>query len=125
MYINNDSFFRYITVLYNQHEPVSSLCHGKVDDVLAGIGCLRKLELSLVVELEQHGVLWVEMFEVHEVLARVGRGVAAVLTHVQLVPALLVGEVELEAVDLPPVGLQGAALGERFATGAAFVGTDT
>lgn len=53
-----------------------------------------------------------------------GARVAAILTHIQFVPTLLVGILLLHAVDLLQVGLQGASLGEGFETHITFVGAD-
>ena len=67
----------------------------------------------------------VALTHVQEVLVRsVGR-VAAVFTHKDLGAALAVGVLLPHAVDLPQVGLQGAALGEGLLTQLTSVWTDT
>lgn len=53
-----------------------------------------------------------------------GARVAAILTHIELVPTLLVGILLLYPMDLLQVGLQGTSLGEGFVTHLAFVGAN-
>lgn len=53
-----------------------------------------------------------------------GARVAAVLTDVQLIPALLIGILLLHPMDLLQVGLQGAALGEGFVADITLVGAN-
>lgn len=65
------------------------------------------------------------LLEVQDVSLLTLRGAAALLTHVQLGPALLVRVLLLHAVDLLEVGLQRAALGEGLVTQAALVGPHT
>lgn len=65
------------------------------------------------------------LLEVQDVTLLTLRGAAALLTHVQLGPALLVRVLLLHTVDLLEVGLQRAALGEGLVTQAALVGPHT
>lgn len=67
---------------------------------------VHELELALVVELEQHGAVRVEVLDVLVVHHGILGGVAAVLAHVQLGAALLVGVGQLLPVNLALVGLQ-------------------
>lgn len=53
-----------------------------------------------------------------------GARVATILTHIELVPALLVGILLLHTVDLLQVGLQGTSLREGFVTHITFVGAN-
>lgn len=53
-----------------------------------------------------------------------GARVAAILTHIEFVPTLLVGVLLLYPVDLLQVGLQGASLGEGLVTHLTFVGAN-
>lgn len=71
-----------------------------------------ELEVPLVIELEEGGAVWVVVLEVEVVALGLPGGVAALLAHVDLGTALLVGVAVLHAVDLEAVGLQGAPLGE-------------
>lgn len=71
-----------------------------------GEDLVHELELALVVELEQHGAVRVEVLDVLVVHHGILGGVAAVLTHVQLGAALLVGVGQLLPVNLALVGLQ-------------------
>lgn len=66
-----------------------------------------------------------EVFQVNEMLSGVRGRVTTILAHVQLVPALLVGVLEVEPVDFAPVWLEWAALGERLTASHALVWTDT
>jgi len=65
----------------------------------------------------------VDGVQVHQQVLLGARRVAALLAHVQLVAALLVGVLLAHAVDLLHVGLQRAALRERLVTQATLVGT--
>lgn len=62
---------------------------------------------------------------VEEVLVRSAGRVAAVLADKDLGAALAVRVLLLHAVDLPHVGLQGAALGKGLLAQLTLVGTDT
>lgn len=53
-----------------------------------------------------------------------GARVAAVLTHIELVPTLLVGILLLHTVDLLQVRLKGTALCEGFVADVTFVGAN-
>lgn len=66
-----------------------------------------------------------EVFQVNKVLSGVRGRVTTILAHIQLVPALLVGVMEVEPVDFAPVWLKWAALGERLPASHALVWTDT
>lgn len=99
---------------------------GRVADiVLEGEVVVRELEVPLVVELGQRRRVGVLVLEVQVVALRVGRRVATLLAHVDLVPALLVRVVVSDAVHFQRVRLQGTALGEGLVTVIAFVGTHT
>lgn len=84
-----------------------------------------ELEVPLVVELEEGRAVGVVVLEVEVVALGLAGGVAALLAHVDLGTALLVGVAVLHAVDLEAVGLQGAALGERLLAQVALVGPHT
>ena len=81
-----------------------------------------KLKLALVVALEQGGAVGVVVLEVDVVRLGLVARVAAVLTHVDLVAPLLVGEVVRLAVYLLTVRLERAALGEGLVAHRALVG---
>lgn len=66
----------------------------------------------------------VKRVQVHEQIILRRRRVAALLAHVQLVAALLVGVTLGDAVDLLHVGLQWTALGEGLFAEGTFVWTD-
>lgn len=53
-----------------------------------------------------------------------GARVAAILTHIELVPTLLVGILLLYPMDLLQVGLQGTSLSEGLVTHFTFVGAN-
>lgn len=58
--------------------------HGQLAQQLVGERRVVEFEVSLVVELEQRGRVGVLLLEVHVVLLRLRRGVAALLAHVHL-----------------------------------------
>lgn len=76
---------------------------------------VSKLELPLVVELEQHGTVRVFVLDVQEVHGGVLRRVAAIFTHVQFHAPLLIAEGKVVPVNLSLVRLEAAALGEGLA----------
>ena len=63
--------------------------------------------------------------QVAEVVFDAGGGMAALFADVQLGATFVEGEGECVAVDLPAVGLQGAALSEGLAARLAFVRANT
>ena len=65
------------------------------------------------------------VLEVEVMAFRVLSRVPALLTDVQLVPALLVGKAVVEVVHLAAVRLQGASLGEGLLTHVTLVGSHT
>lgn len=85
------------------------------DGVLQGHG-------HLLGGLAQQRAVGVVLLQVQDVALLALRRAAALLTHVQLGPPLLVRVLLLHAVDLLEVGLQGAALREGLVAQAAFVG---
>ena len=68
--------------------------------------------MALVVELEQRRAVGVPLLEVEVVRLWLERGGAALLADVDLVAALLVVVLVLDAVHLEAVGLERAALRE-------------
>ena len=85
---------------------------------------ILELEVSFIVKLKEGRAVGVEVLEVDVVALGVSGGVAALLTHVHLAPALLVGVLMGLAVHLQAVRLQGAALRERLLAQVALVGAD-
>lgn len=81
--------------------------------------------MPFVVELEEGGTVGVVVLEVHVVALRLSRGVAALLTHVHLRAALLVGIAVLDAMHLQAMRLEGAALREGLLAQIALVRTHT
>lgn len=77
-----------------------------------GKGTFGKLEVSLVVELEQGRTVRVVLLEVQVVDFWLVARVTALLADVHFGPALLVSVLVLDAVDFQRVRLQGATLGE-------------
>lgn len=94
--------------------------------VVTGSSCLSLFSShspdSLPLQQVTVGMKWAE---VPEQLFLSPRRVAAFLTHVELVAALLVGVCLGDAVDLLHVGLQWAALGEGLLAEGALVRTDS
>lgn len=84
-----------------------------------------ELEMPLVVELEESRAVGVVVLEVHVVALRLSRGVAALLAHVHLRAALLVGVAVLDAVHLEAMRLEGAALREGLLAQVTLVRTHT
>lgn len=80
--------------------------------------------LAAVVPAEG-GTARVALSHMEEILIRAAWGVTTILTHKDLGASLAVGILLVNAVNLPHVGLQRAALCEGFLAQLTLVGTDT
>lgn len=96
--------------------------HGQLAQQLVCERRVVELEVSLVVELEQRGRVGVLLLEVHVVLLRLRRGVAALLAHVHLCPSFFVRVCVLNSMDFEAVGLERAPLREGLLAEVALVG---
>lgn len=95
--------------------------HGQLAEQIVGKLRVGELKVPLVVELEQRRRERMVVLQVQVVNLRFAGGVAALLAHVHLGPALLVGVLMLHAVHLLAMRLQGAALREALLAQVALV----